>query len=44
MSHALKSAQQSQSIQTLLEAEKDASKVVQQARQCKNKRLSIGRI
>jgi V-type H+-transporting ATPase subunit G len=34
MSHALKSAQQSQSIQTLLEAEKEASKIVQQARQC----------
>ena len=27
-------AQQSQSIQTLLEAEKEAAKVVQQARQC----------
>ena len=42
MSHALKSAQQSQSIQTLLEAEKDASKVVQQARQCKNNGSRLG--
>jgi len=31
----LKAAQQSQGIQTLLEAEKEASKIVQQARQCK---------
>ena len=29
-----KSAQQSQGIQTLLEAEKEAAKVVRQARQC----------
>ena len=30
----IKAGQQSQSIQTLLEAEKEAAKVVQQARQC----------
>lgn len=35
----LKSAQQSQSIQTLLEAEKEAAKTVQQARQCRCTRL-----
>ncbi len=30
----VQAAQQSQGIQTLLEAEKEAAKVVQQARQC----------
>ena len=33
---ALQAAQQSQGIQTLLEAEKEAAKVVQQARQCQS--------
>lgn len=32
--HVPQAAQQSQSIQTLLEAEKEAAKIVQQARQC----------
>lgn len=31
---SLQAAQQSQGIQTLLEAEKEAAKIVQQARQC----------
>ncbi|TEB36514.1 V-type ATPase [Coprinellus micaceus] len=43
MSHALKSAQQSQSIQTLLEAEKEASKIVQQARQYRLQKLKDAR-
>ncbi|RXW23993.1 hypothetical protein EST38_g1876 [Candolleomyces aberdarensis] len=43
MSHALKSAQQSQSIQTLLEAEKEASKIVQQARQYRVQKLKDAR-
>jgi len=34
LTHDIKAAQQSQGIQTLLEAEKDAAKTVQQARQC----------
>ena len=34
LTRRVQAAQQSQSIQTLLEAEKEAAKVVQQARQC----------
>jgi hypothetical protein len=34
LTHLIQSAQQSQGIQTLLEAEKEAAKIVQQARQC----------
>ena len=34
LTHSAQAAQQSQGIQTLLEAEKEAAKIVQQARQC----------